>query len=144
MNKRSRFLMEVFSVNKYQKVLFKPLVKAIDYSENFTLFVLAISVYGCSVWFYCCSLVLRFSVIPGDFWWWGIPSQHFCAGGFCQGNAPYQEWNKTSLVQNLRAVRRRLFNGMYVLYSCTKVHLLLLHITRQMWLIRIFDWKVGV
>lgn len=38
MNKRSRFLMEVFSVNKYQKVLFQPLVKATDYRENFTLF----------------------------------------------------------------------------------------------------------
>lgn len=42
MSKRSGFLIEVFSVNKYQKVVFQAQVKAIDYSENFTLFVLAV------------------------------------------------------------------------------------------------------
>jgi len=42
MSTRSGFLIEVFSVNKYQKVLFQALVKAVDYSENFSLFVLAV------------------------------------------------------------------------------------------------------
>lgn len=38
MSKRSGFLIEVFSVNKYQKVVFQAQVKAIDYSENFVCF----------------------------------------------------------------------------------------------------------
>lgn len=101
-------------------------------------------VYSCSVWFYWCSLLLSVSLIPGDFCW-EIPSQLFCAGGFWLGNAPYQEWNGTSLVrENLGALRGRLFNGMYVLHSCTKIHLLLLNITRQLWLIKNFECNIRV